>query len=86
MKIALLSFHNAANYGAALQAYALQKVLESKGHESPYIDYQNAMRRHAYSMPYQIVSSLKKGQLKSSIAYIIGFPFMYLRKVRFDKF
>lgn len=30
-KIALLSFHNAANYGAALQAFALQEALTRKG-------------------------------------------------------
>ena len=27
MKVALLSFHNAANYGASMQAYALEKYL-----------------------------------------------------------
>ena len=30
MKIGLLSFHNAANYGAAMQAYALEHFLEEK--------------------------------------------------------
>ena len=30
MKIGILTFHNAKNYGATLQAYALRKILETK--------------------------------------------------------
>ncbi|WP_341226037.1 polysaccharide pyruvyl transferase family protein [uncultured Arcticibacterium sp.] len=32
MKISILTFHNANNYGALLQCYALSKVLKEKGH------------------------------------------------------
>ena len=32
MKIGILTFHRAHNYGAMLQAYALHKVLSDKGH------------------------------------------------------
>ena len=31
MKIGIISFHNAANHGASLQAYALEKFLEING-------------------------------------------------------
>jgi len=41
MKIGILTFHRAHNYGAVLQAYALQEVLSSMGHTVKFIDYRN---------------------------------------------
>lgn len=86
MKIGLLSFHNAANYGAALQAYALQKAIGDMGFESEYINYQNHHRKNSYSMSYHIVNSIKKKDLKGAIKYILGSPYMNLRKFKFKKF
>lgn len=39
MKIATITFHWATNYGAVLQAFALQKYLEKSGYEAEIIDY-----------------------------------------------
>lgn len=39
MKIGILTFHWATNYGAVLQSYALQKYLEKKGHNVEIINY-----------------------------------------------
>jgi len=39
MKIGILTFHNALNYGAVLQCYALQHYLQEKGHDVEIIDY-----------------------------------------------
>lgn len=39
MKIGILTFHRADNYGALLQTYALQTVLEKQGHQVDIIDY-----------------------------------------------
>lgn len=39
MKIAILTFHWATNYGAVLQTFALQSYLESIGHEVSVINY-----------------------------------------------
>lgn len=86
MKIALLTFHNAANYGAALQAFALQKALDDKGYENLYINYQNEHRVNSYSVSYFIVSSLKKGNFKSAMRYFVGSPFLLMRKSRFKTF
>lgn len=86
MKIALLSFHNAANYGAALQAYALEKFLTDKGIDCEYINYVNESRAHEYSMTWHIYDCLRHGKIKSAIAYLLGSPFMTLRKYRFNKF
>ena len=37
--IGILTFHRASNYGAVLQAYALQKVFDEKEHKAVIVDY-----------------------------------------------
>lgn len=86
MRIALLSFHNAANYGASLQAYALQKFLSDEGYDCEYINYVNTSRAHEYSMSWHIWDSLRHGKLASAMAYTLGSPFLSLRKYRFNRF
>ena len=39
MKIGIVTFFCVPNYGAMLQAYALWKYLEKRGHEVEFIDY-----------------------------------------------
>lgn len=39
MKTGILTFHNALNYGAVLQCYALQHYMQAKGHDVEVIDY-----------------------------------------------
>lgn len=41
MRIGILTFHAAHNYGAVLQCYALQTFLQSKGDDVSVIDYRN---------------------------------------------
>ena len=41
MKIGILTFHNAHNYGAVMQAYALRSVLRRNGHEVTILNYRN---------------------------------------------
>lgn len=48
MKIGILTFHNAHNYGATLQAYALRTYLRSIGHDVTIINYRNKMIDSAY--------------------------------------
>lgn len=86
MKIALLSFHNAANYGAALQAYALQRFLLNNNIDNEYINYINIKRHRSYSMSFLIFESLCKCKIKSFILYTLGAPFLYRRKLSFRKF
>ena len=38
MKIGILNFHRALNYGAVLQCYGLQETLTALGHEVSVID------------------------------------------------
>lgn len=39
MKIGILTYHRAENYGALLQAYALRTYLQSQGHDVLFVDY-----------------------------------------------
>ena len=58
MRIGILTFHNAHNCGACLQAYALKKYLENKGHDSAIIDYQNEAINNFYPKKKKISLSL----------------------------
>ena len=52
-RIGILTFHNTVNYGAVLQAYALQKTIENLGYEVSIIDYRNpaVTARETFSVP-----------------------------------
>jgi Polysaccharide pyruvyl transferase len=39
MKVGIITYHHTTNYGATLQAYALQKAVKSRGHDCELIDY-----------------------------------------------
>lgn len=67
MRIGILTFHYAHNYGAVLQAYALQYRLESMGHEVYFIDYKNRQILNAYKVfnihrctSYNLIECLRK--------------------------
>lgn len=86
MKVALMSFHNAANYGASMQAYALEKYLLDNGIDCEYINYVNDTRRHMYDMTFLVMNSLRKKKFGAAIKYAVGSPFLNLRKARFKRF
>lgn len=48
MRIGIITFHRANNYGAVLQCYALQSVLESLNYEVKVIDYRQPDTEEAY--------------------------------------
>lgn len=50
MKIGIITFHCAHNYGAVLQAYALKEFLKSSGHSVNVVNYR----------PSYIVNSFRK--------------------------
>lgn len=50
MKIGILTFHRAHNYGAVLQAYALQECIKSLGHDVCFIDYRNKQLLDVYKL------------------------------------
>lgn len=50
MRIGLLTFHRAHNYGALLQCFALQQVLKSMGHDVFVIDYRQPYIERKYKL------------------------------------
>lgn len=50
MKIGILTFHRAQNYGAILQCYALQKILREMGHDVSVIDYNQKYIKKVYKI------------------------------------
>lgn len=80
-KVATITFHNAKNVGAVLQAYALQKSIERIGAKSEIIDYRNVHidRAHA-ALRYPVASAA--GMLKS----VALFPFRAVKNYRFRVF
>lgn len=49
MKIGILTFHRANNYGAVLQCYALQEVVRKLGHDVRVIDYRQPTIERLYA-------------------------------------
>lgn len=50
MKVGLITFHKSYNCGSILQAYALQKTIESLGHSCEIIDFSNEGQKRMYSV------------------------------------
>lgn len=50
MKIGILTFHRAHNYGAVLQCYALQEILKQIGHDTYIIDYYQPVIERNYKV------------------------------------
>lgn len=49
MRIGILTFHYACNYGAMLQTYATQEFLRSMGHDVCVVDYRNKAVEEGYA-------------------------------------
>lgn len=86
MNIGLITFHNALNYGAALQTYATQKFLNELGHQCIIIDYSNKNRDKAYNMRFQAYKQIKEKNYKMALKMVVGSIFMAQRRRSFDKF
>lgn len=87
MKIALITYHNALNYGASLQAYATQDYIKNNISQNiVIINYNNQRRKYAYDIFAQAIDNLKKGNLKTFLKMLIGSIFFNLRRKNFLKF
>lgn len=88
MKIGILTFHCAHNYGAVLQCYALQEVLKGMGHTVEVIDYRPDYLR----IPYDVISLRRiwsRNPLrlaKRIISETLSFPQRILRHREFERF
>lgn len=69
MKIGILTFHCAHNYGAVLQSFALQEYLKEKGHKVEIIDYRPSYLIEPYEIPSLKLKSLSI--LRRSLSVIL---------------
>lgn len=91
MKIGILTFHRVLNYGAQLQAYALQKFLEELGHDSYIVDYWPEYRQRSlklFSLKYFLPMGLgqKLIYLKSHLAIFRYYKRMSNNKTFVEKY
>lgn len=80
MRIGILTYHFANNYGAALQAYCLQNVLQEHGIETEFINYQSPLQKSNNSI------FLTHSSIENVIKNIIRLPHYRARKKRITKF
>ena len=83
MRIGILTFHRAINYGAFLQAFALKHYLESVGHHVEIVDYWPL----GHANGYKLLNPNWKHQnfimiIKTLLAFILGYS---RKKKRKDK-
>lgn len=81
IKIGIITFHRAINYGAVLQTYALQKYLNSHNYNAEVIDY-----RCDYMENFYKIFSLKNKSIKQIIRGVMNFGFAYKKKRNFYNF
>lgn len=88
MKIGILTFHRAQNYGAILQTYALQQFLRREGHEVEVIDYRPEYIEQSYSfIPINNYQTHTVGiWLKLFIRDLLLFPLRCIRRNKFRSF
>ena len=67
MKIGILTFHRAHNFGAFLQAFALKTFLEEKGHEVELVDYWPKEHAALYRFFYKEEVKSFKGFLRECV-------------------
>ncbi len=73
MKIGILTFHRAENFGAVLQAYALQTFLQNEGCDAFIIDYRNLSIEAMYDVFNPGILFARKNIFKSLRLYITRF-------------
>lgn len=88
MKIGILTYHRAENYGALLQAYAMKTYLQSLGHDVSFVDYWPQYHSDYFKLfPWQ--QFRKRSFLRKVIflfQLIIWAKTRIIRKKRFQKF
>lgn len=85
MRIGILTFHAAHNYGAVLQCYSLQEYLKSLGHDVSVIDYQNKRLLTVYQR-FSLERIIKKNPVKMIKNIIAEILIYQKRKQRYNAF
>lgn len=83
MKIGILTYHRAENYGALLQAYALKTYLSGLGHDVSFVDYWPDYHREYFELFSW--NMFKNGSLRDKAVSVYYLLFWYrVRKKRKD--
>ena len=87
MKIGILTYHQADNLGAVMQAYALSKYLQKEGHEAEVIDYRCFAIECHYDIFNPRILLSRKNVFQSITEYFGRFKMLneHIRKHRFFK-
>ena len=85
MKIGLLTFHRAHNFGAVLQCYALQEVLKHFGFVVEVIDYREPYTENYYRI-FRSDILLSIPSLKGKLFYVISSWNRFKRAIRYKLF
>ena len=89
MKIGILTFHRAINYGAVLQCYALCEYLTGMGHDVDVIDYRpEYIEKYRRTIPLYDIKNRKGiiGKLKQTISSFLSMSGRIEARKRFDSF
>jgi hypothetical protein len=82
MKVGVITFHIAHNYGAVLQAYALSNKLNKLGYDTEIIDYRPKFLTRLYSInPID-----KLPDAKSLMSLLLMYPIRYKKYKKFQRF
>ncbi len=80
MKIGILTFHRAHNYGALLQAYAMKTYLESQGHMVGFVDYMPKWHADEYRVWNK--TAFRKKSFVDKIKQLVLWILTFSRKTR----
>ena len=87
MKVGIITFHRANNFGAVLQCYALQEKLKALGYDVSVIDYRQPFTEISYS-PYR-PDIVKRGLTAPRLlgGYLLkAFPVLFKRATKYNRF
>ena len=73
INVGIITFHRAINYGAVLQAYALQEALKEHGVSCKIIDYHSPAIENYYK-PFLVTGVSRKARLKNSVRALSAYP------------
>lgn len=85
MKIGILTFHRAHNYGAVLQAYGLQEYIKQQGHDVSIIDYSPDYLTNSYRK-FSIYNWLSKNPVRAAVKFLSELVLFSVRIIRWNKF
>lgn len=82
MKVGIVTFHRALNYGALLQAFALRHSLTKLGAQTQVLDYRNSVMEDMYFYP----SFSQRKKIKDKVKFLIQGKSELKRREKFEDY